>query len=389
MDSIDNVIENVMQKQIYEPQEFEQAILTAFETKKHRVIHSNIIIKFISLISAFIAITAGVVFAKDISKWLNNIFNPETTSKGVIQMAENGYMQNTNMNFIENNGISIKIDNILMDDYNLDIVFEVKAEENIESIYNIEISDLIISDESNNLIYCSYDRIDLYEDFCKKHNIEFSNKNMHNNYTNEGYQSEVIERTDNSVKFLYKMYSTGYPKSKKLIFNFKNINIASNIENITSNKTSQILKENWNIEVDLPEAFYNREALIYSVKDNSDKNNNVILEEATGAYTKMHIALTIKQFRQPYETTEKSMEKLLNELLDSTENDIIATLENENGKIFEIGISNKEGSNGKSYHPNGDVTCYYTFPITKDEYTNMLKLNLRMGDKTIIINLSK
>ena len=389
MDSIDSVIENVMQKQIYEPQEFEQAILTAFGTKKHRVIHSNIIIKFISLISAFIAITAGVVFAKDISKWLNNIFNPETTSKGVIQMAENGYMQNTDMNFIENNGISIKIDNILMDDYNLDIVFEVKAEENIESIYNIEISDLIISDENNNLIYCSYDRVDLYEDFCKKHNIKFSNKNMHNNYTNEGYQTEVIEKTDNSVKFLYKMYSTSYPKSKKLIFNFKNINIASKIENITNNKASQILKGNWNIEVDLPEAFYNRESLIYSVKDNSDKNNNIILEEAIGAYTEMHITLTIKQFRQPYETTEESMEKLLNELLDSTENDIIATLENENGKIFKIGISNKEGSNEKSYHPNGDVTCYFTFPITKDEYTNMLKLNLRMGDKTITINLSK
>ncbi len=389
MNNIDNLIENTIQKQIYEPEEFEKAILTAFETKKHTIIHSNIIIKFISLISAFIAITAGVVFAKDISKWINNIFKPETTSKGIIQMAEDGYIQNTDMNFIEDNGISIKIDSILMDDYNLDIVFEVKTKENIEPIYNIEISDLIISDENNNIIYCSYDRVDLYEDFCKKHNIEFSNKNMHNNYTNEGYQTEVIERTDNSVKFLYKLYSTGYPKSKKLIFDFKNINIISNVENITNNRVSQNLKGKWNIEVDLPEAFYNRKNLIYSVKDKSDKKRNVILKEATGTYTEMHIELTIKKFRKGYKPTEEGLDNLLKEISENTENDIIATLENQNGKIFEIVTLNKEGGNGRTYHSNGDVTCYFTFPITRDEYTNILKLNLTIRDKKTTINLSK
>lgn len=389
MNNIDNLIESTIQKQIYEPEEFEQAILTVFETKKHTIIHSNMIIKFISLISAFIAITAGVVFAKDISKWINNIFKPETTSNGIIQMAEDGYIQNTDMDFIEDNGISIKIDSILMDDYNLDIVFEVKTKENIKPIYNIEISDLIISDENNNIIYCSYDRVDLYEDFCKKHNIEFSNKNMHNNYTNEGYQTEVIERTDNSVKFLYKLYSTGYPKSKKLIFDFKNINIISNVENITNDRVSQNLKGKWNIEVDLPEIFYNRKNLIYSVKDKSDKKSNVILKEATGTYTEMHIELTIKKFRKGYKPTEEGLDNLLKEILENTENDIIATLENQNGKIFEIVTLNREGSNGRTYHSNGDVTCYFTFPITRDEYTNILKLNLTIRDKKVTINLSK
>lgn len=390
MDNIDIMIENVMQKQIYEPQGFEQAILTAFEDRKQYKIHSSIIIKIISAITAFITITIGVVFAKDISKWINNIFNPETTSKGVIQLAENGYIQNPDMDFIENNGISIKIDNILMDDYNLDIVFEVKTEENIESIYNIEISDLIISDENNNLIYCNYDRVDLYEDFCKKYNIEFSNKNMHNNYTNEGYQSEVIEKTNNSVKFLYKMYSSGYPKSKKLIFNFKNINITSNYKEIINNKSNQNLKGDWNIEVDLPESFYNRKTLIYIVKDGSDKNNNIILKEAIGTYSEIHIALTIKQFGKGYEPTEQGLEKLIEEIFDN-ENDIIGTLENQNGKVFEIAISNKEGNSGRTYHPNGDVTCYFTFPITKDDYTDTLKLNLYLEKtkKNITINLSK
>ena len=126
MDNIDIMIENVMQKQIYEPQGFEQVILTVFEDRKQYKINSNIIIKIISAITAFITITIGVVFAKDISKWINNIFNSETTSKGVIQLAENGYIQNPDMDFIENNGTSIKIDNILMDDYNLDMMVRAK-----------------------------------------------------------------------------------------------------------------------------------------------------------------------------------------------------------------------------------------------------------------------
>ena len=387
MDNIDNVIENVMQKQIYEPIEFKQAILTTFQRKEQHNISSNIIIKFISSIIAFITIAAGVVFAKDISNWFYNIFNPETIGKGVIKMAENGYMQNTDMDFIENNGISIKIDNILMDDYNLDIVFEVQSEEDIESIYNIEISDLIISDENNNLIYCGYDRIDLYEQFCKKHNIEFSNKNMHNNYTNGGYQSEVISKTDNSVKFLYKMYSDGYPNSKKLIFNFKNINIASSIEDSIDNKASQSLEGNWNIEIDLPEKIYNREVIIYNVKDDSDKANNIIVEEARGSYTEMHITILVKGIGIPFKTTEEGIENFIK--MFDFEDEVIPKLENEKGKIFEKSISSSDSNGGTTYHPNGDVTLYLVFPITKDEYTDTLKLNLKTKDKIITINLSK
>lgn len=382
MDSIDNVIENVMQKQIYEPIEFEKAILTAFKEKEKYKSHSNIIIKIISTIVAFITITAGVVFAKDISNFIKNIFNPKTIGKGVVEMAENGYMQNTNMDFIENNGISVKIDNILMDDYNLDIVFEVKAEENIESIYNAEISDLIISDENNNLIYCNYDRVDLYEKFCKEHNIEFSNKNMHNNLTNSGYQTEIIEKTDKRVKFLYKMYSTKYPKSKRLIINFENIAIASNMEGSTQN-----LKGNWNIEIEVPEKVYNREIMIYNIKDGSDKVNNIILKEAKGSYTEMHITLLMKQIKEPYETTEEGLEKFLE--LATFEDEIIPTLENEKGKIFERSISSSDYNGGTSYHPNGDVTLYLIFPITKDEYTDTLKLNLTKDNKVMTINLSR
>lgn len=380
MDNIDNVIENIMQKQIFEPIEFEQAIMTAFEKKKEYNI-KNKIIKIIVTIIAFIMTAVGVVFAKDISNFIKNIFDYETVDRGVVEMAENGYVQNVNMEYIEKNGVYIKVNNILMDDYNLDIVFEIKTEENIERLNNIEIEDLIIADENNNLIYCNYNRADLYEQFCKEHNIEFSKMNMHNNFTNGGYQIKIIEKTEDSIKFLYKLYSEKYPKSKELIFNFENINMLANNEIIKQ------LNGKWNIKIDLPEDFYTRKALIYSVKDNSDNENKIIIEEAIGAYTEMHITLLMKDAKAPYEATKEGVEKFLSEI--SLEDEFVATLENENGQIFEESISSSDGKGGMSQHPNGDVTLYLTFPITKDEYTDTLKLNITTRDKTMVVNLGK
>lgn len=379
MDNIDNVIENVMQKQIFEPIEFEQAIKTAFESERKYSIR-NKITKIIITIITFAITTVGIVFAKDISNYIKNIFNKETIGRGVIKMAENGYIQNIDMDFIKNNGTSIKINNILMDDYNLDVVFEVQMKENIKEMNNIEIEDLIISDENNKLIYCNYNRKDLYEEYCKKYNIEFSNKNMSNNLTNGGYQTEIIEKTENSVKFLYKMYSDNYPKSQKLIFNFENINF-------TTNTSKKNLKGNWNIEVNLSENFYKRKTLVYSVKDNSDKDNNIIVEEVIGAYTEMRITLLMKNAKETYEKTEEGLEKLLDSI--TPEDEFVATLENGNGQIFEKSISSSDGAGGESHHPNGDVTLYLIFPITKNEYTDVLKLNITQGNKTMVINLSK
>ena len=115
--------------------------------------------------------------------------------------------------------------------------------------------------------------------------------------------------------------------------------------------------------------------------------NKIIIEEAIGAYTEMHITLLMKDAKAPYEATKEGVEKFLSEI--SLEDEFVATLENENGQIFEESISSSDGKGGMSQHPNGDVTLYLTFPITKDEYTDTLKLNITTRDKTMVVNLSK
>ena len=70
-------------------------------------------------------------------------------------------------------------------------------------------------------------------------------------------------------------------------------------------------------------------------------------------------------------------------------NDIKAVLENEKGELFERGILNREGNDGTRYHPSGDATVDMTIPITKDDYTDSMKLHLTVKGKEITINLSK
>ena len=384
MDNIDNVIESVMKKQIYEPIEFKQAILTVFEVKnKHNIL--SIIIKIVSTIIAFITITVGVVFAKDIYNWIYEIFNPMTTSKGIINMAENGYIQNVEMEYIESNGNSIKIENILMDDYNLDIVFNLKTKNKVESVYDIGISDLIITDENKNLIFCDYSNVDGYEKYCQENNIKYSSKNMNNNYSNEGYSIEILETQENNVKFIYKMYSSQYPKSKKMILQFKKINYKSN------NESQSEIEGDWNIEIELLEKLYNRETIEYV---QTTKNREISIKSIKASNAEMTIIFEMKNVVKSIDIEGKSPEEQKN-ILNARLDEISAIkepfdeikLENELGENFYISQASREGNCSKVYKSNGDVEVTAIFSIEKDKLTNTMKLIVKKQGKTNVINI--
>lgn len=390
MDNIDNIIENVLQREIYEPYEFKQAILTAFETKRKNSIYLTILIKIISSITAFILIVMGIVFAKDISNWIYDIFNPASTGTGVIKMVENGYLYNTQMEYIENNDNFVKIDYIMMDDFNLNIVFDVKTKQKIDKAYMIEISDLIILDENKNIIFCSYNN-DVYKEYCKENGLKYEKDWVLKNHTNSGYQTEIIEKSDNNIKFIYKMYSSIYPRSKELFINFGNINIIPTIESVTSDEKITI-DGKWNLKFELPQEFYNREIIKYNVEGNTDKENGVNIEEITASYTEMHVSLKIKNATNPINNVKEDVENRLLTILEGNENDEIVqhpTIENENGEIFKISTATREGNFSKIYRKNGDLDIHIIFPLTKYDYTNNLKLKMILKGNEICINLKK
>lgn len=69
---------------------------------------------------------------------------------------EHGYIDKPNMEYIDSNGTELKINQVLMDDYNLSLEMSIKLSEkvNTESIDEISFQDMIITDENNNILYC-------------------------------------------------------------------------------------------------------------------------------------------------------------------------------------------------------------------------------------------
>ena len=106
------------------------------ERIKIRFINKKIIIAA----SAFLILTTGLVFSKEIEKISKKLFT--NTTKAIDLAVENGYVQNINMNFIEDKDIGIKVNNIILDEISLDISFCYKVKDsNIKEIriskYNI------------------------------------------------------------------------------------------------------------------------------------------------------------------------------------------------------------------------------------------------------------
>lgn len=384
MDNIDIIIENTVKNKIYEPYGYEQAILTALDNKRSLKINTFImaVIKTIVTLFTGVIITLSAVFAKDIYNWVYRLFNPETTSKGIIDMVEDGYIYNTEMDYIESNGVYAKIEHITMDDYNLDIIFNIKSKNNIEHLTSIAIPDLIITDENNNILFCN--NIKKYEKFCQDNNLEYSNKNMDNNFTNEGYSIELIEKDDKNIKFIYRMFSSQYPNSKMLNVNFETINC------LVNNEISDELKGNWDIKIELPENLYNRHSIVYTQQTGE---NEIKVESAKASNAEMRVIFEMKNMTKKIDVEGKSIEermKTMDELLDeiiSEESIDEITLENEEGKVYYISQTSREGSFSKVHKSNGNIEVNATFSIKRKELTNNMKMKIKKGNKNIILNL--
>lgn len=197
---------------------------------------------------------------KRIGQFLDNIFN---NRKGISSAIDNGYISNPNMKYVESNKLGIKVENILMDDYNLNIKFNIKLSQqdiNIDEINDIDISKMIIYDENNNVLYCNNEEI--FDSWSNKNKTDFKIDNFSEKNINSGLNYYINEKIleNNQLNLVYNLsaYNSVYPKSKiyldieKIVFNTNNKKICAD--------------GNWNIEIRCTEQFYNREALYYISK---------------------------------------------------------------------------------------------------------------------------
>lgn len=243
--------------------------------------------RIIAITMGGIMLASGVAFGFHSEEIINYM---KGLGKGIDAAANNGYIEKTNMetvqqdttvenNIIDNVKVGAKIDDFIMDDYNLSVKFDFEFDENIdkvinlEKIKNIELSDLCVSDENNIILYsASY------------------NKNAINSGLNSFIKANSKELRKTELQ--YNMYADKYPKSRKLNFKFSKIEF----QEIDKNEKT-VLSGNWNINIDVPEKFYNRSEEYYKIVSSTNDRFNIYSAKLTD--TGFEFGMTIKDEHKP------------------------------------------------------------------------------------------
>ena len=327
----------------------------------------------ISTVCAIFLMICTVAFGKNIYLYILDSF--AKIHEGIATAVKNDYYAYINMDYVESNNISIKVDYMLMDDFNLFIAFDVKSDI-YTSKTSVKFKDMIITDENNNLIFC--DDIDTYEKYCKKSGIEITTIPK-STYTDDGYGIEKIEQSEDKSKILYKLYSSQYPKSKEL-------NIEIHTIELTTKEGTEEKNGAWKIKLNLPKEFYNREYTYYYVKDESNKEFNINIESVIVSNTQTVVKYSgkTKKYDNSMEGLEEQFDNLLNN--EGTVFDEM-WLENEKGEQFEISSIND--GYGTKYSPDGSYEGELPFSLTKYDLTEKLYLIIEKNGERFRINLER
>lgn len=396
------------------------------------------------LCGGFILIS-GVAFAANYDKIVETFF----LGKGLDDAAQNGYIANPDMDYIESNttatdqitgitldniNVNAKIEDFLMDDLNISthFTFELDTKINetfdLDTLHHIELKDLIVTDEKNKILYCMDQ--ETLENYCKENNLDEKYTEFNDNYYNCGLNAVIVnhDKENGIINFTYNMYTgnANFPKSKKLNFKFTQIQLKR--EEWLENENSIVnLKGNWNIKLDVPEKMYNRQSIAYKVM--SCENSDFQITNATLTDTGFEFGMIISNIEQPEQPQilkdlwkEYSDGKIDIDELNRRQNEDeeikkayqdymlkqrepVATydwesevehkniekvtyVENEKGEKFESTMSPSRRADGNFIDGN-KYSFYETFGLTTYTATNKLKVRVLFKGKPYIVELEK
>ena len=265
--------------------------LTFYKTKTFRT--------FATVCGCLVLITT-ISFAKTFSKQINNFFN---ANAGMDTAIQNGYISKPNMKYINSNNVETKVDNFLMDDFNLCFTLNIKLNDiNVKNINDITLNNFIITDEEKRILYCNSN--DTFNEYIDKENLNYRYTDFNDNYINSGVNNYIKSKNvkDNTISVVYNLYASNYPKSKNLNINFSNIICDSD------EKTS--LVGDWNINLKVPKKFYNRQNKIYKVKSCSDDNVKVNSAIVYDTCMKLNFTMDTEKVYNDNDSEEEIKEKL-------------------------------------------------------------------------------
>ncbi len=380
------------------------------------------------------ALVSGVAIAN-----YSNIISTFGLGKGIDTAAKNGYVEVTEMNPVSDNAIlmdeekeTIVLDNIkvdtaiedfLMDDINISTHFYLEIDKTIndmidlENLQNIELSDLLVTDEENRILFCMDENT--FNNFCQENKLDYKFMEFNENYYNCGLNNILTScNREGGIKFTYNMYSEGesFPKSKKLNFRFTKIYLEGNENNVT-------LNGKWNIKLDVPENMHNRKSISYKVVN--CENPDFQVTNATLTDTGFELGIIVSNMAYPEEpqvlkdlyekvirkeiTIEEYNEKVNTEkeLIEARRQDNrkrnpipvfdfdnpesienVIYIENEYGEKFTSTMSPSRRQDSNFIEEN-KFSFYDTFSLTAYDATDKLKVRVMFKEKPYIIELEK
>lgn len=336
-------------------------------------------------------IISGTVFALNKDNIINHARNFFLVNKGIDTAINNGYIEKTDINYISSNKTKVSLENILMDDFNLSFSLLINIDKNIDTskIARIRIPNMIITDEENRILYC--DDKTTFDNYCKEKNLNYTFGETSDNYINSGSNWYIKNKSADSKTFelVYNLFANKYPKSKKLFVSFTQINMT---EKEISENEEIALSGNWNIKYNLPKKFYNRTAIVYSVKSCSNPNFKITEACLYNTGFRFDFETKLKEW-YPENADKKERDKAFekndewylselnkNELNLGYINSYIRDeyLETKDGKKYYPLASSTEDQ-FTSYQVTGDFRHMQTFSLTKyDSNADTLKIHFSL-----------
>lgn len=303
MDSLDQYIQGVVTKEIYEPENYIRTIQNSLDTNDRHRKYFNLY--KVAIIVICLLCTSGIAYAT--YNYVKNNFNRR---KGIETAINNGYIMNVDGEPVTSNDVSLKINQILLDDYNLDISFglEFKNMEIPDNIQAIEFENILIADENNNILYHS-DNKDFFDNYVKSNNLNINYIKYSDNYINSSSSNKYNCNNSNNYNLVYNISVNNgtFPKSNSLHIYIENVVLR--VKNHNS-----VINTNWNLTSSLSSSFQIRDTVNYTYVSNDD-NNDIVSVIATTYTTGTNIKLEMKV------STDKVDSQKLKELIEKAKNE--------------------------------------------------------------------
>ena len=374
---IDNLFFEYFENNKTVPNSITNGIEFAFYNKKSKYSIILLIKKIVITIIGFLTIAGGIVFAKDIESFIRNIFN---ASEGVDTAVSNNYIfQNPDQTYLESQNTKMRINNIVMDDFNLNIELVANFENgiNVSNVEKISIPDMVITDENENIIFFS--NIDCLKNYYYEKNISFNFEEIYNKSLTPSFTTFMHDSGGSTGFIVCNLMSSkkSFPKSKILKMNFKTILMEKE-------KETYNISGNWDLSISIPSQFYNREVEIYKLENCNDSRINKETVKAVVSKTGLKFNMEMNWGTFKEYSMEEKQKSITSTILIRNE-----YVRNSNGQIFYTSKSS-DSDGGYGEKPDGTLVYWQTFNITTYDITDRLEIFLPTNEgREIRLELAK